>query len=100
MLTRRYRPSHNVGYFRFVECSSVDARGEPSGDIRSFAELRFPFDRALRRGADLSAVEIQRSKEPGPLIEERYRIDPAGLVEITIADLETGYSQAHKLGSA
>lgn len=99
-LTRRYRPSHNVGHFRFVECSSVDADGGPAGDIRSFAEVWFPFDRSLRGANNLSDVEIRRTSGNGPLIEESYRIDSAGLVEVTIADLETGFSQAHRLGAA
>ena len=31
VVTRRYRAAHNIGWFRFVEYSSVDDQGEPRG---------------------------------------------------------------------
>ena len=37
-VTRRYRPAHNIGHFRFAECSSVDALGTPVGDIVPIGE--------------------------------------------------------------
>ncbi len=107
-VTRRYRAAHNVGWFRFVEYSDVDERGEPRGDIMPFAEVVFPFRRDLqvadvgpamaRRAAaeKLRAVRVERS-EAGPLIEETYAIDPNGLVNVTIADLDSGYAQTHSL---
>jgi molecular chaperone DnaK (HSP70) len=95
-LCRRYRASHNVGHFRFVECGWLDPLGQPSGDIKPFKEILFPFDPKLR-GKDLSAIAVRRSPSEGPDIEERYSIDESGAVELTIADLSSGYEQNYRI---
>ncbi|MPV38525.1 Hsp70 family protein [Georgenia subflava] len=87
--TRRYRAAHNIGWFRFVECAAVDDAGEPRGDIVPFAEVLFPFDPALRDRPDLGDEPVRR--QDGCLVEERYVIDPNGIVEVHITDLDTGY---------
>jgi molecular chaperone DnaK (HSP70) len=89
---RRYRAAHNVGHFRFVECASLGAGDEPRGDITPHATIRFPFARELR-GGDLAAVPIARRDGPGPTIEERYEVDGAGVVSVTIRDLDDGYAE-------
>ncbi len=95
VVSRRYRAAHNVGHFRFVECTGVEG-GEPRGDLVPFAEVLFPFDPALR-GGDLKGVAVERRGD-GPEIEERYVIDPHGLVEVQIADVDSGYCQTHRIG--
>lgn len=98
VVRRQYRATHNVGHFRFVECGFVDARGEPGGDIRPFRDVRFAFDPALR-GQKLDAVAVARSQAPtgGPAIEEQYRVDPSGAVELTILDTECGYKERFRI---
>ena len=96
LATRSYRAAHTVGHFRFVECGSVDDRDEPSGDISPHGTVRFPFARSLRHG-DLDAAPIARLADEGPLIEERYEVDAAGVVAVTIVDLEDGYSRRYVL---
>lgn len=96
VVTRRYRPAHNLGWFRFVEYTSVDSHGVPSGDLIPFAEVRFPYDPALQHGGSLDDVPVERRHE-GSLIEETYTIDPHGIIEVQIADLDTGYRQVHAL---
>jgi molecular chaperone DnaK (HSP70) len=92
-LTRRYRPVHNVGRFRYVECSGLDGEGSPSGDVSPIREIFFPYDPALRASeADLSAVCIGQLSGHRPLIEERYTIDEMGIVRFEIADTESGFS--------
>jgi molecular chaperone DnaK (HSP70) len=95
-ISRRYRAAHNVGWFRFVECTAIE-EGEPRGDLVPFAEVLFPFDPHVR-GADLRTVNVERRGD-GPEIEERYTIDAHGLVEVAIADLETGYEETHRIGA-
>ena len=94
---RRYLAAHNLGWFRYVEYTAVDAAGEPRGDLAPFAEVLFPFDPALQGGGSLADVTVERCD--GGLVEERYRLDANGLIEVTITDLTTGYSQTHALGS-
>ncbi|MEZ4321982.1 MAG: Hsp70 family protein [Myxococcota bacterium] len=93
--TRRYRPVHNIGHFRFAECDRMGDHGNPLGDLTPFAELRFPFDPALR-DADLSKVEI--AHQAGlPVVEERYRVDDNGIVSVKITDLDSGWSREQRL---
>ncbi|MGA4669106.1 Hsp70 family protein [Propionibacteriaceae bacterium Y1923] len=93
---RRYQPQHNIGWFRFVEYASVDEQGLPTGDIVPFAEMLFPYDPALR-GQDLEGLPITRIGEGG-IIEERYLIDPHGIVEVHVTDLSRGYQISRVLG--
>ncbi len=97
VISRRYRAAHNLGCFRFVECSGVDEVGEPRGDLLPFAQVLFPFDPALRKGVKLDKVAVER-RGAGPRIEERYTVDAHGLVEVQIIDVDTGYQQTHRIG--
>ncbi len=99
VVTRRYAAAHNVGWFRFVEYSSVDDNGEPRGDIVPFADVLFPFDANLQRNGNLTSVTVER-REHGPLVEEQYVIDPHGMVEVRITDLDTGYSTTQAIKAA
>lgn len=94
--TRRYRPAHNIGWFRYVEYTAQDAAGDPRGEIVPFAEALFPFDPALRGVEDLSSVPVQRV-ETGPLVQETYTVNAAGIVEVSIEDVETGFSRRYGL---
>ena len=96
-LSRRYRATHNVGHFRFIECGWLDDSGHPSGDIKPFADVLFPFDPKLRGQADLSGIPIARTPVEGPEIEEVYSITEYGSVELTILDKSSGYEQNYKI---
>ena len=100
VVTRRYQAAHNIGWFRFVEYSSVDDQGEPRGDLAPVGQVVFPFDPSLQgdgTGApDPLATPIERLGR-GPTVEERYTVDAAGIVAVTITDLTTGYRQEHVL---
>src|SRR4029077_11254303 len=37
--TRAYRAAHNVGHFRFIECSALDDGGRPRGDMALFGDV-------------------------------------------------------------
>ncbi|MFM6852330.1 MAG: Hsp70 family protein [Terrabacter sp.] len=108
VVTRRYQAAHNIGWFRFVEYSSVDDQGEPRGDLAPVAQIVFPFDPELQQtvreaegdeadgSALLRELPIVRL-ESGPLLEERYSVDSAGIIELSLTDLTTGYRQEHVL---
>lgn len=95
-IVRRYRAAHNLGHFRFVECGALDPHGGPTGDITPHGQVLFPFAPALR-GDDLRSVRVERLPSEGPLVEERYQLDSAGVVEVTIANLDAGYEQRYVL---
>ncbi|MEM1349698.1 MAG: Hsp70 family protein, partial [Myxococcota bacterium] len=96
-MVRVYRPVHNIGHFRYVECAELDALGRPTGDMTPFADILFPFEPRLRElVGGLDGVRIERIGE-GALIEERYSVSAQGVIELTIRDLETGYERRHEL---
>ncbi|MEQ9502394.1 MAG: Hsp70 family protein [Deltaproteobacteria bacterium] len=97
-LVRTYRPTHNVGHFRYVECGWLDDSGAPAGDITPYGDVYFPFDTTLRGRRGLEEVAIERTPGEGPRIEERYRIDASGVVSVTIRDLDSGYEKRHRIG--
>jgi molecular chaperone DnaK (HSP70) len=92
-ISRRYRPVHNVGHFRFVECGWLDAQGQPCGDIKPYANVLFPFDPELRGRAALENVPVHSRAAGGQEIEEVYAIDDSGAVTLTIRDLSSDYCQ-------
>ncbi|MBI2896849.1 MAG: Hsp70 family protein [Deltaproteobacteria bacterium] len=97
---RVYRAAHNVGHFRMIECAEIDERGAPQGEITPVADVLFPFEAALRESRDdLGSVPVLRTAS-GPLIEERYRLDANGIVELRIIDLDTGFERAYRVGES
>jgi molecular chaperone DnaK (HSP70) len=97
-VSRRYRPRHNLGRYRFLECSQLGPGGEPAGDILTWREAWFPFVPELQEVADLAAIPV----EPAPAAEEReieevYRCTAAGLVEVVIIDTSTGHSRTFRV---
>ena len=98
VVERTYRAAHNVGHFRYVECSEIDRAGHPRGDMASFADIYFPFDPRLReRRTELGAVDVRRFGADGPLIRETYAVGAHGIVEVSIANLDDHYEVAYRL---
>jgi molecular chaperone DnaK (HSP70) len=97
--TRQYAPVHNLGHFRYLECSHRTASGEPAGDLMSWDEIRFPFDPALESLPDWSTATVEWSaRAAGQMVEERYFADASGGVEVEIANLTSGFSRRFRLG--
>ncbi len=96
-LKRRYIPAHNVGHFRYLECSGLDEHSQPQGDIAMWDEIYFPFDPAVRGETDLSQVAVKRNGFSNILIEEVYTCDSNGIIEVEITDLTNHFSRNFKL---
>jgi len=96
---REYRAAHNVGRFRFLECSAVASDGRPAGDLVPSGDVLFPFDAALRdRELDLAQIPVQRTGERGPRIEEEYTLSDDGIVAVTIRNLDADYQRVYRFG--
>jgi molecular chaperone DnaK (HSP70) len=95
-VVRRYRAAHNIGHYRFVECGALDSAGGPAGDITPHAQVMFPFSPSLAE-RELRGEPIERLGNDGPLVEERYAVDAAGVVEVTITNLDDGYERRYVL---
>jgi molecular chaperone DnaK (HSP70) len=98
VVKRTYVPVHNVGHFRYLECSHRSDDGRPLGDISVWDEIRFPFDPALRDTAELGGVLVAHSDTASQqLIEEKYSCDAAGSVTVRISNLTAEYSREYRL---
>ncbi|MEE6176023.1 Hsp70 family protein [Mycobacterium sp. 050134] len=95
VVRRTYRAAHNIGHFRFVECSRL-VDGRPDGDVTPYDPVLFPFDPALYEREDLKHQPVGRWKD-GPDVEERYVIAPTGAVEVTLTTQPAGFKRTFRL---
>ncbi|WP_058233990.1 Hsp70 family protein [Devriesea agamarum] len=104
-ITRRYRSAHNIAVFRYVECTQITEDGYPAGCVFPFGHVLFPLTPELQNaeadGTDLQQYEVHRlspeDESAGDLIEERYRLDGHGVIDVEIIDFDTGYRKAISL---
>ena len=95
---RRYHPVHNIGRFRYLECSALRDRSEPAGDILAWEEILFPYAPDLMTHRNLKTVRIERDPNVfAHMIEEVYRCDAQGMVEVTIANQTTGHARTFRV---
>jgi hypothetical protein len=98
-IRRTYHPVHNIGHFRFLECSHRSNDGSPSGEIAFWDQIRFPFDPALSKAENLADVQVTHAPAAhGQSIEEVYECDSAGAISVRIANTTKGYSRSFQLG--
>ncbi|HVH43572.1 MAG TPA: Hsp70 family protein [Labilithrix sp.] len=96
---RRYRAAHNVGHFRFLECSSMSDDGRPRGHMVFSGDVLFPFESRLG-DRELTDVRVERRvDQAGPRIEEEYALDEHGIVEVKIKNLDAGFERVFQLGA-
>jgi len=94
VVSRRYRAAHDVGHFRFLECSRLtDAR--PDGDVTPWDEAFFPFEPGLRT-TNLASAPIRR-RDGGPEIVETYALGSEGAVTVTVTDATDGFTRTFRL---
>jgi molecular chaperone DnaK (HSP70) len=95
VVRRTYRAAHNIGHFRFVECSRL-VNGRPDGDVTPYDPVLFPFDPALYDREDLGRQPVGRWQD-GPDVEERYVVAPGGAVEVTLTTHPAGFKRTFRL---
>ncbi len=95
VVRRTYRAAHNIGHFRFVECSRV-VNGRPDGDVMPYDPVFFPFDPTLCDREDLGRQPVGRWNN-GPDVEERYVVAPSGAVEVTLTTQPAGFKRTFRL---
>ncbi len=98
-IRREYSPVHNIGHFRFLECSHRTEDGVPTGEVTLWDEIRFPFDPGLQEAPSLSSTPVAASSiAAGQHIEEFYECDGGGAITVTIANHSSGYTRVYPLG--
>ncbi|RJR40688.1 MAG: Hsp70 family protein [Desulfobacteraceae bacterium] len=98
-VTRNYRPVHNIGHFRYLECSSLGSFGEPVGDIALRKEAFFPYDPSLCDRKDLSRIPVEsRPDLLNQEVTETYAYEPDGRIRVAIENRTAGYRKVFDLG--
>jgi molecular chaperone DnaK (HSP70) len=98
-IQRRYSPAHNIGRFRYLECSRIAENGAPAGDVTLWDEILFPLDPALAETEDLADRPVIHSAAAREQqIEELYTCDAAGRLAVQIANNTRGYKRTFRLG--
>jgi molecular chaperone DnaK (HSP70) len=98
--TRRYRPLHNIGHFRYLECSQITDTGEPTGDLTPWDDIYFPFAPHLQAEQNLPAIPIQPQEMEDQWIEERYACDAHGMIEVEIVNQTRQCERTYRLRSS
>jgi len=98
---RVYHPAHNIGHFRYLECSQLDSEGQPIGEITNWDQIRFPFDPGLRSLTDLAAQPVAPLDSwHGVSVREEYTCDAGGNLRVKISADPAGYAREFSIAQA
>jgi molecular chaperone DnaK (HSP70) len=98
-IVRLYRPVHNIGHFRYLECAQLGAKNQPEGEISNWDEIRVAFDPTLWDSGDLTVQPVRRvAPAQELLIEEEYTCNANGDVRVRIRDKITQQANEYRLG--
>lgn len=78
----RYQPCHNIGRFRYLECTAVDAQGKPEAGLRAWSEILFPYDHTLAINEPLPADQIVHRNDLAGEAVETYTCDSDGIITV------------------
>jgi hypothetical protein len=91
-VVRAYRPVHNVGHLRYLECSALGEAGEPQGDLFVWEDVYFPYDPRLEQEPDLTRIPLEKRPDlAGQEIREIYSYDPRGIINVQFENCTAGY---------
>jgi molecular chaperone DnaK len=94
-----YSPAHNIGHYRFLECTALDEAGTPTGDLTPWDEIRFPFDPRLAGLADLTGIPVERDDVAADQrIEEEYEVSSSGTITVRLRNVTADYQREFSLG--
>jgi molecular chaperone DnaK (HSP70) len=97
---RNYHPVHNIGHFRYLECSQLDEHGQPTGEITNWGQILFPFDPELRPHSDLISLPVCRlACEDELSICEEYTCDASGNIRVKISARPAGYEKEFSIST-
>lgn len=80
----RYQPCHNIGRFRYLECTTMDSSGKPDAGLRPWSEILFPYDHALPLNAGLHPDWIVQRNDLAGEVVETYTCDSDGIISVRI----------------
>jgi molecular chaperone DnaK (HSP70) len=98
-IVRSYRPMHNIGHFRYLECAQLGTDHQPQGEINNWDEIRVAFDTALQDSQNLADEPVRRrGPEQEQWIQEEYTCDASGDVKVKISDTLMQQANEYRLG--
>jgi molecular chaperone DnaK (HSP70) len=98
-ITRSYRPAHNIGHFRYLECAQLGPDHQPRGEINNWDAILVPFDPALPDATALAAQPVRhRAPANNQWIEEEYTCDASGDIRVKIRDTTSHQINEYRLG--
>ena len=97
---RVYQPAHNIGHFRYLECSQLDDHGQPVGEITNWDQVRFPFDPQLQHHSDLAAQPIAPLGRHDLRVREEYTCDAGGNLRVKISADPAGYAREFSIAQS
>jgi len=94
----RYRPQHNIGRMRYLECARLDEAHQPGDAGRPWSPVLLPYDPGLRVDAPLedgqvTAVEAEVDTE----VQERYRCDSDGVITVEFMRTADGAHRRYEI---
>ncbi len=96
---RTYQPVHNIGHFRYLECSQLSEDGQPVGEITNWEQIQFPFDPQLWGQPDLAAQPVTAlPAHSGLTVREEYMCDAGGNLRVKISESPTGHAREYQIG--
>ncbi len=97
-IERIYQPAHNIGHFRYLECSRLDEHGQPTGEITNWEQIQFPIDPQLQGHSDLASVPVARLADAsGMRIREEYTCDANGRLQVKISAEPGGFAREYSI---
>jgi len=97
-VSRVYRPVHNIGLLRYMECSALGEGGEPEGDISLWKDVYFPYDPGLEKLKDLRKVAVRTDPELfSQEVTETYEYNEQGMILVQIENRTSGYRRSFNL---
>lgn len=80
-----YHPRHNVGHLRYLECTGIGDDGMPSGDVRHWSDILFPYDPSVSlTDAPPKGQIIATDRFGGEAVCEVYRCDSDGAITVEL----------------
>jgi molecular chaperone DnaK (HSP70) len=96
--TIEYSPCHNIGHLRYLECSRVDPKGSPSGGVRQWSDVLFPYDPSIPVGTKLRPDQVTQGYDLlDQRIRETYSCDGDGVITVRITRLCDGATGIYEI---
>jgi hypothetical protein len=96
---RVYRPAHNIGHLRYLECSKLNELGQPVGEITNWEQIQFPFDPTLWNRTDLLRMPVDLMSSANSLTaREEYSCDANGDIRVKISIEPSNKMREYNIG--